>query len=128
MGPRFFDEFAVPYLNKFAGAVHDLGVPVIIHICGDVNMVKPMLAKLRGDALSVDAMVSLKTLKTELDGATVMGNVSTYLLEFGEEGAVQTAAQSLKASGIDIIAPACGLSTSTPLRNIKALTQTITVE
>ncbi|SHH98582.1 [methyl-Co(III) methanol-specific corrinoid protein]:coenzyme M methyltransferase [Sporobacter termitidis DSM 10068] len=126
LGPRFFDDFAVPYLNKLALAVKELGVPVIIHICGDVNMVKPMLAKLRSDALSVDAMVSLRKLKSELDGVTVMGNVSTYLLEFGEERAVQSATQGLKAAGIDIIAPACGLSTSTPLRNIKALTHTVT--
>lgn len=128
LGPRFFEEFAVPYLNGLTAAVHELGVPVIIHICGDVNMVKPMLAKLGGDGLSVDAMVSLKKLKAELDGATVMGNVSTYLLQSGEEDVVQRAAQKLKTGGIDIIAPACGLSTSTPLRNIKALTRAVTAD
>jgi len=128
LGPRFFDEFAVPYLNRLAEAVHGLGVPVIVHICGDVKMIKPLLAKLGGDALSVDALVSLKRLKSELDGVTVMGNVSTYLLQFGEEDSVRTAAQRLKANEIDIIAPACGLSTSTPLSNIKALTRAVTAE
>ncbi|HWQ73983.1 MAG TPA: uroporphyrinogen decarboxylase family protein [Syntrophomonas sp.] len=126
LGPRFFEDFAVPYLNKLALAVHELDIPVIIHICGDVSMIKPMLAKLRSDALSVDAMVSLQKLKSEFNGVTTMGNVSTYLLQFGKEDAVRKTTQSLVTNGIDIIAPACGLSTSTPLSNIKALTQAVT--
>jgi [methyl-Co(III) methanol-specific corrinoid protein]:coenzyme M methyltransferase len=51
-----------------------------------------------------------------------MGNLSTYLLQSGsvESVAVQTA--RLVRDSIDIIAPACGLSTSSPLENIRAMT------
>jgi [methyl-Co(III) methanol-specific corrinoid protein]:coenzyme M methyltransferase len=126
LGPRFFDEFAVPYLNKLTDAVHALGVPVIAHICGDVNMVKPCLAKLRADALSTDAMVNLQKLKEELGGVTVMGNVSTYMLESDNGEAISKNARRLVEQGIDIIAPACGLSTSTPLKNIQTLTGAVT--
>lgn len=51
-----------------------------------------------------------------------MGNLSTYLLEFGEAEKVARQTEKLKLDGIDIIAPACGLSTSTPLINITAMT------
>ena len=53
-----------------------------------------------------------------------MGNVSTYLLEFGETEKVRRATSRLVEGGVDIIAPACGLSTSSPLRLIRALTDT----
>jgi [methyl-Co(III) methanol-specific corrinoid protein]:coenzyme M methyltransferase len=126
LGPRFFDEFAVPYLNKLVDAVHELGVPVIIHICGDVNMVKNGLSKLHGNAISVDAMVNLQKLKAELGDIVAMGNVSTYLLESGNADSVAKTTERLMGQGIDIIAPACGLSTSTPLANIRSLTGVVT--
>jgi [methyl-Co(III) methanol-specific corrinoid protein]:coenzyme M methyltransferase len=125
LGPRFFDEYAVPYLNRLTDSIHELGVPVIVHICGDVNTVKGGLDKLSADAISVDAMISLQRLKNDLGGRTVMGNVSTYLLEFGVPEKVRAAAEALTKSDIDIIAPACGLSTSTPLTNIQAMTAAV---
>jgi [methyl-Co(III) methanol-specific corrinoid protein]:coenzyme M methyltransferase len=125
LGPKFFDEYAVLYLNKITDAIHDMGIPVIIHICGDVRMVKPQLQKLHGDTLSVDAFVDLKLLKGELADISTMGNLSTYLLEFGDSGKVFESAKHLLTKDIDILAPACGLSTSTPLANIKAFTAAV---
>jgi [methyl-Co(III) methanol-specific corrinoid protein]:coenzyme M methyltransferase len=125
LGPKLFQEYAVPYLNKVTDAIHQMGVPVIIHICGDIRAVKVHLDELHGDALSTDAMVNLRGLKEDT-GLTTMGNVSTYLLEFGEAEAVHDATRNLLKGGVDIVAPACGLSTSTPLRNIRALTEAST--
>jgi [methyl-Co(III) methanol-specific corrinoid protein]:coenzyme M methyltransferase len=125
LGPKFFDEYAVPYLNKLSQAIKTTGKQVIIHICGDVNMVKPGLAKLDCNALSTDSVVNLKKIKDELDGIAVMGNVSTYLLQFGKENKISETTANLVKRGIDIIAPACGLSTSTPIANIRALTKTV---
>ena len=126
LGPRLFEEYAVPYLNQLIDAIHCLGVPVIVHICGEVGMVKPQLNMLKGNAISVDAFVNLKKMKEENESLTTMGNLSTYLLEFGEAQKVYQTAKHLLRDRIDIIAPACGLSTSTPLENIKAFTKAIT--
>lgn len=126
LGPRLFEEYAVPYLNMVVDAIHTLGVPVIVHICGEVGMVKPQLAMLHGNAISVDAFVNLKKMKEENNEFITMGNLSTYLLEFGESQKVYRAAKSLLRDQIDIMAPACGLSTSTPLENIKAFTEAVT--
>jgi [methyl-Co(III) methanol-specific corrinoid protein]:coenzyme M methyltransferase len=125
LGPKLFEEYALPYINQIIAAVHQLGLPVIVHICGDVRVVKQHLFNLQGDALSVDAMVNLRDLKTEKTDLTTMGNLSTYLLESGSPQTVQSGAEALVNRGIDIIAPACGLSTSTPLENIRAFTGTI---
>ena len=126
LGPKMFEEYAVTYLNKVVDAIHAMGLPVIIHICGKMEAVKPQIAMLHGDAISVDAFVSLKNIKAEIPHATTMGNLSTFTLEFGTPQKVQAQTEKLIRDKIDIIAPACGLSTSTPLANINAFTKTVT--
>jgi [methyl-Co(III) methanol-specific corrinoid protein]:coenzyme M methyltransferase len=128
LGPKFFEEFAVYYLNKMTDAIHKMKVPVIVHICGDVKMVKPQLKKLHSEVLSVDAMIDLKILKEELVDIRTMGNLSTYLLQFNNSEAVYKNTKHLLSKKIDIIAPACGLSTSTSLENIVAFTNAVKEE
>ena len=126
LGPKIFEEYAVTYINKVVDAIHELNTPVIVHICGKMESVKPQIAMLHGDAISVDAFVSLKGIKKEIPDATTMGNLSTILLQFGNPEKVEKTAELLVRDKIDIIAPACGLSTSTPLENIQAFTGTVT--
>jgi [methyl-Co(III) methanol-specific corrinoid protein]:coenzyme M methyltransferase len=125
LGPKMFEEYAVPYIGRIASAVNKMGVPVIVHICGDVKTVKRYLQDLHGKAVSVDAMVNLQTLKNEYPSITTMGNLSTYLLEFSDSEKVYRAAKNLLKHTIDILSPACGLSTSTPLANITAFTRAV---
>lgn len=126
LGPGLFREYAVRYLNQVVDAIHSAGVPVIIHICGKMEAVKPQIADLNGNAISVDAFVSLKSLKHEIPSITTMGNVSTIALEFSTPDKIQVMTERLLDERINIISPACGLSTSTPLANINALTETVT--
>lgn len=125
LGPAMFQEYAVPYLKKAIAAVHQGGLPVIVHICGDLSPVKVALPALGADVISVDAVMSLKKLKGEFPALKTMGNVSTFLLDSGPAEKIRQHARQLVAEGIDIIAPACGLSTSTPLTNIQALTAAV---
>ncbi|GHV29650.1 methylcobamide--CoM methyltransferase [Synergistales bacterium] len=125
LGPKMFAEYAVVYLNALTDAIHETGVPVIVHICGNVKMVQAQLAELRSEALSVDALVNLGRLKKEIGVPTTMGNLSTYLLEFADPEKVYENTQVLLKQEIDILAPACGLSTSTPLKNITAFTEAV---
>jgi [methyl-Co(III) methanol-specific corrinoid protein]:coenzyme M methyltransferase len=125
LGPVLFEEFALPYINRIVQAVHGMGVPVIVHICGDVKPVKKHFPSLRGRAISVDAMVSLHTLKEEYPQLVTMGNLSTYALEFANAEKIYDTARRLLEQKIDILSPACGLSTSTPLSNITAFTKAV---
>lgn len=125
LGPRSFEEFAVRYLGKVVDAVHAAGGLIIVHICGNINAVKHLIPRIGADAVSTDAMVNLKQLKQEFPEITTMGNVSTYTLQFGTPEKVAGQAARLVEDGVDIISPACGLSTSTPLANIRALTQAV---
>ncbi|MEI6205437.1 MAG: uroporphyrinogen decarboxylase family protein [Desulfuromonadales bacterium] len=125
LGPRMFDEYAVSYLNKVIDGIHATGVPVIVHICGEMKAVKSSIQLLHADAISTDAFVNLRLLKEEYPQLTTMGNLSTILLESGDPGKVARRTESLVREGIDIISPACGLSTSTSLEAIRAMTETV---
>ncbi|HEX3032688.1 MAG TPA: uroporphyrinogen decarboxylase family protein [Bacillota bacterium] len=122
LGPKMFEEHAVRYLNQVIDGIHALGVPVIVHICGNMRMVKHLIPGIKSDAISTDALVNLKLLKEEYPQLTTMGNLSTYLLQSGTPDAVAQHTVKLVKDGINIISPACGLSTSTTLANIGAMT------
>jgi [methyl-Co(III) methanol-specific corrinoid protein]:coenzyme M methyltransferase len=125
LGPKMFEEYAVPYLNKIAESIHKAEKPVIVHICGKLDSVIPQVARIKSDALSVDAFVNLKKIKAEIPDIVTMGNLSTIALEFAEPEKITAMTEFLLRDKTDIIAPACGLSTSTPLKNIKAMTEAV---
>ncbi|MDR3363353.1 MAG: methylcobamide--CoM methyltransferase [Clostridiales Family XIII bacterium] len=125
LGPKAFGEFAVPYINRIADAVHGRGVKVILHICGEMKAVWKYMPEIRADAISTDAMVSLKNLKADFPQIVTMGNLSTYMLESAEPGKIEKRTEKLLADGIDILAPACGLSTASPIQNLRAFTDTV---
>jgi [methyl-Co(III) methanol-specific corrinoid protein]:coenzyme M methyltransferase len=125
LGAKLFREYALPQLNRVTEAARRAGLPVIVHICGNINAIKPILPELKAEAISLDSIVSLGQLKQEYLALKLMGNVSTYLLEFGQTAKVSAAARNLVEEKIDIISPACGLSITTPLANIQALTDAV---
>jgi len=125
LGPKVFREFAVLYLNQIIDALHVKNIPVLVHICGNMNTVRSLIPEIRADAISTDALVNLKRLKADYSQLTTMGNVSTYLLEFGTEEKVALQTQRLVQDGVDIISPACGLSTSTSIKLIRAMTDAV---
>jgi len=125
LGPNMFKEYAVVYLNKLIEGIRKTGTPVIVHICGDLGSVKQYIPEIRSQAISTDAKVNLRQLKEEYPSLVTMGNLSTYMLEFGKPESVSVQTKRLVEQKINIIAPACGLSTSSSLDNIRALTQTV---
>ena len=125
LGPKMFGDYAVPYINRLVDAIHGRGAKAIVHICGRLESVQKNIPALHGDAVSTDAMVNLKALKAETGVPVVMGNVSTFALQLQEPEAIRKVTEKLVADGIDIISPACGLSTKTPVGNIAAMTEVV---
>ena len=82
---------------------------------------------LGADAISTDAMVNLAALKRDHPQLVTMGNISTFMLEFGGPARIAARTKVLVRDGVDIISPACGLSTATTLANIRAITDTVSL-
>ncbi len=127
LGPKLFAEYEVPALNRIATGIRK-NFPhagFIIHICGKMHRVFDLLAGLDCDALSFDAVVSLKKARQWLPGIPVMGNVSTFALESGTPEKVAALTRHCLRSGADIVAPACGMGNGSPLANVRAMLQTV---
>lgn len=124
LGPKMFTEFALPYLNQMIHRMHTLSKPVIVHICGNVTPVCESLKKLDAEGISVDSVVNTKEMRKAVPDKKLMGNVSTILLQNGPVDKIQKVSGNLLRSGVDILAPACGLSARTPVRHIRAMTET----
>lgn len=127
IGREAFEEFALPYINEMVDHFRNkYGAPSIVHICGDVRSIGSALANVSAEAVSVDSVVGIKALKELVGcGKVTMGNISTYLLERGEPKSVFQSGMSALMAGVDILAPACGISPITPLANIKGLKKAI---
>jgi [methyl-Co(III) methanol-specific corrinoid protein]:coenzyme M methyltransferase len=121
LGRKHFEEFTVQYLNRLIAPLKQAGATVIVHICGQMRDVYPQTAKITSDVLSFDSMVPMSEARRELPDRTLMGNVSTYTLEFGEPEKIRTLTKTCVENGSNIISPACGLGMKSPLRNIQSM-------
>lgn len=119
LGPKYFREYAVPALNKLLDGIN---VPVkIVHICGRLHSVYEQLADLHCQIFSFDAIVPVREIKPYLLGKAVMGNISTLALGETTEERIRGQVRQVKQAGVDVVAPACGLPTITPLAIVQAL-------
>lgn len=130
LGPEYFDEFAVKYINKLIDglASENAKIPVIVHICGQMHRVYSELNKIDADAFSFDAIVGIKEIKENMPGKVIMGNVSTYALEFAERNKIKSMTKNVMDNGVNIVSPACGLGTQSSLKNIQAILETVKEE
>lgn len=125
LGPQYFKEFAVTYINQLLDALQEEKLGTIVHICGQMRPVYQEVDQLHGDVLSFDSVVPMKEAKEHLKKRVLMGNVSTYALEFGDSEKVKTLTKSCMINGADIISPACGLGMKSPLVNIQVVLECV---
>lgn len=121
LGPKLFEEFAVKYINKIIDSLQKENIPTIVHICGQMKKVYPQLNMIKSNVLSFDSIVSISEARKELGDRLLMGNVSTYAIEFADPQKIAELTLKCVKDGSDIIAPACGLGMKSALENVKAM-------
>ncbi len=123
LGAAQFRAFALPHLNRVARALRQAGLCVVVHICGDVRPIEAELRELAADAVSFDSVVDLVELGRTRPPWQVMGNVSAFLLEAGPADAVAQQSRALLSGGVRLLAPACGVIPTTPVRHLRAMAE-----
>jgi [methyl-Co(III) methanol-specific corrinoid protein]:coenzyme M methyltransferase len=122
LGAKQFSAFAVPYLNRLVEGLEAYKPnSVIVHICGRLKSVYSPLNDLKAGVISFDAITSILQVKEFVKDKAIMGNVSTYTLEYGEEDKIEQISKKCVEQGVNILSPACGLGMGTPLKNIRAM-------
>ncbi|MGI6755939.1 MAG: uroporphyrinogen decarboxylase family protein [Atopobiaceae bacterium] len=123
LGPKWFGEFTVHYLNELT---RKLAAPyIIVHICGKLERVLDEIAHIRCDGFSFDAVTVPSYVRAHLPGTALMGNVSTFALRSQDAVRVDALTQAALRQSLDVIAPACGISMSTPTENLLAMTDRV---
>jgi MtaA/CmuA family methyltransferase len=124
LGPKLFKEFALPYINRIVDELNPLcNNGVIVHICGRLKPIYKELNDLKSTVLSFDSIVSIREVKENINNKILMGNVSTLALDKGTKENIKSACGFCIDSGINILAPACGLGTKSKLHNVKTLVE-----
>lgn len=122
VGPRRFERLVLPPLSRLVAELRRQ-VPVIVHVCGDLRTLSPLLPTVGADAISVDAMVSLIRLREHLPDTALMGNLHAMVLEMGPVDQITDWVRRCGLPQADIIAPACAVVPTTPLAHLRALVQ-----
>jgi MtaA/CmuA family methyltransferase len=125
LGPKLFEEYTVKYNNMILDALPKGKMGSIMHICGQMKNVYPQVNLIHADVLSFDSCVPMIEAKKNLNNRVLMGNVSTWTLEFGKPEKVKQLAVKCWKDGSSIISPACGLGTQSPIENIQAIQEGI---
>jgi MtaA/CmuA family methyltransferase len=119
LGPQKFRDYSVKYVNEVLDA---LDVPVkIVHICGALRTVYEIIPEFHCNVFSFDSIVSIAEIKPYIPEKAVMGNVSTHSLGTMSPEKVESLTRFAMSKGAEIVAPACGLSTTTPLINVQRM-------
>jgi [methyl-Co(III) methanol-specific corrinoid protein]:coenzyme M methyltransferase len=120
LGRQAFDAFAAPYINDITRHFAERDTPTIVHVCGDVTSLGETLDELAAPVLSIDSLVKIGSAAGLAPSKAIMGNVSTYLLEYGRAETVAASAVNAHRQGASIVAPACGIGARTPAENLRA--------
>jgi len=123
VGPRLFEQLVLPPLSRLIHSLREAGPPVILHVCGNLLTLAPLLARTGADCLSVDAIVNLRRLRQRLPHMPLMGNLDALLLEAGPPERIARWTHKTGLPAADIIAPACAVVPTTPLSHLRALAQ-----
>lgn len=124
ISPDVFRTLIKPGMGRIPKA---LGGKSVLHICGAADPIIADMAECGFDGLSLEE--GIKDLKAAVHtaheaGAAVIGSVSTSrTLYRGSPEDVKREAFECLGSGVDVLAPGCGIAPETPLRNLKALVE-----
>ena len=118
--PRAYGDFLLPLHKRLAEAI---GVPVILHICGNTSDRIAMIAATGLAGFHWDTKTGPPEEIRELAGPqlALMGGISNFTLLRGTPDEVRAQARAAEAGGINIIGPECAIPLTTPLENLRAI-------
>jgi uroporphyrinogen decarboxylase len=91
--PQVGRELLLPYLQEIVGFFHDYGLPVILHTCGDVRKLVPMILEAGFDCLQpMEAKAGCNVVEfAETYGSQIayMGNIDVTVLNTNDRARVR---------------------------------------
>jgi len=126
IGPALYEEFVLPYQQRMIRAIHDMGVPVKLHICGNIGPVMDLIAQTGADMVDCDFMVDMERAADILpEGTCICGNFNPVeIMLQGTPEMVKEEVRRCKTLGRrnhNFVAPGCEVPKDTPPENMLAI-------
>lgn len=129
--PDTYREFCFPYEKKLITQLHQEGIEMGVHICGNATDVIEFLVETGALFLEIDSKVDRQAIRKATAGkTTVIGTIDpANLLPFGTPQEitekVKEDIQIFAPNGRYICSPGCTLPALTPYENVRALVDAV---
>lgn len=126
VGPTLYEEFVLPYQQRLIRAIHDMGIKVKLHICGNIGPVMHLVAQTGADMVDCDFMVDMERAADIFpQGTCICGNFNPVEVMYqGTPEMVKAEVRRCRELGRrnnNFIAPGCEVPKDTPPENMLAL-------
>lgn len=72
LSPDMYERFALPYEKKVCEYAHQLGVPYLLHICGNTDIIIDQMITCGTDVLELDYKTNINRAEEKMRGKTVL--------------------------------------------------------
>ena len=130
VSPSVFHRFALPYDRRIADLSHELGLPYVLHICGNTGPIIDDMIATGADGLEIDYKTDIRVAHQKLGGAvTFIGNIDpSGALALGTPEIIRQQTLDLLNTFVDtprfILNAGCAIPPTTPPENLRSLIQT----
>ncbi len=124
VSPRMYCEMLLPLHQEIFSAI---GAPTVLHCCGNTTDRVKYFAESGVDCYHFESQVDLASAVADARGKmTLIGNINnpTTLLNGSRED-VLSACRKVIEGGVQILAPECAVPLITPMRNLRALVESV---
>lgn len=126
LGPEHYREFVWEAEKRCVREIHKMGVPVRLHICGNISPLLGMLADVEADLVDLDSMVSVQAARGALGPKRCLaGNINPVAdLRNGTPASVEKGLGTcLRDAGgtAYAVAAGCEVPRDTPAENLRAM-------
>lgn len=130
ISPDMYEQFAFPYEKRMLEEAHRHGVPYLLHICGNTDLILEPLAKMHLDAVELDYKTQVESINKYLGNETTLfGTVDpSGIIALGTPEDVRRETQNIldlyKGNPRLVVGAGCAIPPMAPEENIRAIIRT----
>lgn len=123
ISPKDFERFSLPYLSRLIRRIEGLGALTILHICGNIGRILPLLSEIKVRCLSVEHTIGIEEVMERARARCFWGNVNTLDLVEKDEDYIRGYCRSLlsKARPGFVLSSGCVVPANARRENLKAM-------
>jgi len=124
IGDAYYEKYVVPAHKRIVDAMHELNVPVVLHICGDTTMSIELMESSGVDGISIDQSVDVATAKSKVKKAVIVGNLDPVNVLWNKTPEfIKEKSKEVLDAGVSLLAPGCGIVSKTPNANLQTMVE-----